>query len=47
MEGENTEARRKGLSGRVKVGCIYMKPKLGTWLRAGNKQIIPVVHLQF
>lgn len=30
MEGENTEARRKGLPGRMKAGCIGMKPKLGT-----------------
>lgn len=45
MEGEETGARKKRLLGRVKAGCIDKKPKLGTWLTAGNKQIIPVVDL--
>lgn len=47
MEGEEKGARKKGLLSRVKVGCMDMKPKLDTWLTAGEKQIIPVVDLWF
>lgn len=38
MEVEETGDRIKGLLGRVKVGCIDMKPTLGTWLTARLSQ---------